>query len=115
MSRDKVTVQWEGAKTVRTLSSALQERGAVLLGLAPDLHHSLFVHLYPGAAPGDPEQVDVRGDAELLTRVAEVPGLEGLADLVSALKAAQAQVQVESPAPAIHILIPEAGRFVSPL
>jgi hypothetical protein len=114
MRHNKTPVHWEGPKTVRTLASALQQEGAAALSLAPDLHHSLFVHLYPGAGPGDPEQVDIRGDAALFGRIAEVAGLEGLAELIPALKAARAEVHVESPAPVIHILIPETGRFLSP-
>jgi hypothetical protein len=114
MSEDKTVVQWEGPKTVRVLASVLQGQGAVALVLAADLHHSLFVHLYPGAAPGDPELVDVTGDAGLVARIAEVSGLESLAELVPALEAARAEVQVESPAPVIHMLIPETGSFVAP-
>ena len=106
-----VRLNWRGAKTVRSVASFLERQGSVALSLAPDLHHSLFVHLHPQAAPGQPEEVDTQGGAELLSRIAEIAGLEELARLVPALQAANARVQVESPAPTIHIRIPEAERF----
>ncbi len=106
-----VRLTWRGAKTVQSVASFLERQGNVSLGLAPDLHHSLFVHLHPQAPPGLPEEVDIQGGAELLSRVAQIAGLEEIARLVPALQAANAQVQVLSPAPIIRIRIPEAERF----
>jgi len=106
-----VRLNWRGAKTVQSLASFLERQGSVALNLAPELHHSLFVHLHPQASPGQPEEVDVQGGAELLARIAEIPGLEALATLVAALQTARAQIQVQSPAPILRIRIPEAERF----
>jgi hypothetical protein len=106
-----VRLNWRGAKTVDSLASFLERQGNVALGLAPDLHHSLFVHLHPQAPPGQPEDVDMQGGTELLARIAEIPGLEALATLVGPLQAAHARIQVQSPAPIIRISIPEAERF----
>jgi len=106
-----VRLNWRGAGTARSLASFLERHTSVALNLAPELHHSLFVHLHPQAPPGQPEQVDVEGGAELLARIAEIPGLEALATLVAALQAARAQIQVQSPAPILRIRIPEAERF----
>ena len=106
-----VRLTWRGAKTVDSLASFLARQGNVALGLAPDLHHSLFAHLHPQAPPGQPEDVDMQGGAELLARIAEIPGLEELARLVPGLRAARAQIQVQSPAPIVHIRIPEGERF----
>jgi len=111
MSQAAVRLNWRGAKTVRAIASFLERQGRVALGLAPDLHHSLFVHLYPQADPGQPEAVDIEGGAELLGRVAGIGGLEELAQLVPALQAADARIQVQSPAPMIQIEIPASGRF----
>jgi len=61
---------------------------------------------------GDVGRTDfIEGGAELLARIAEIPGLEALATLVAALQAARAQIQVQSPAPILRIRIPEAERF----
>jgi len=111
MSQTAVRLNWRGAKTVRAVASFLERQGKVALGLAPDLHHSLFVHLYPQAEAGEPEAVDIEGGAELLDRVAQIAGLEELAQLVPALQAADARIQVRSPAPVLEIEIPAIGRF----
>jgi hypothetical protein len=111
MRRTKAVLNWEGSGTVQSLASVLEQQGAVALSLAPDLHHSLFVHLYPGASPGEPEQIDLSGDADLVARVAEISGLEALAELLPALRRAHAEVRVESPAPIIHIQIPASSSF----
>ena len=47
-----VRLNWRGAGTVQSVASFLERQGSVALGLAPDLHHSLFVHLHPQAPPG---------------------------------------------------------------
>ncbi len=106
-----VRLNWRGVSTVESLVSFLQRQGAVALGLAPDFHHSLFVHLHPSSAPGEPEEVDMQGGAELLARIAEISGLEALGKLIPALREAGVQVHVQSPAPIIRIQIPEGAAF----
>jgi hypothetical protein len=105
MGKLQPTVPWRGRATLDDLIATLRDRGAVVLDLAPDFHHSLFVHLCPDASPGDPEQVDVEGGVDLLLRVAETSGLESLSELLPVLRAARAQIRVESPAPKVHIRI----------
>lgn len=111
MGQAAVRLNWRGAKTVRAVASFLERQGKVALGLAPDLHHSLFVHLYPQAEAGQPEVVDIEGGAELLGQVAQIAGLEELAGLVAPLREADARIQVQSPAPMLIIELPVSGRF----
>ena len=106
-----IRLTWKGSGTVAALAQCLEDHGAVELDLAPEFHHSVFKHLYPDAEPGEPEQVDVQGDAGLLEKLAEIRGLEDMGKLVPALAAAGAEVYVESPAPCIQIRLPPGAAF----
>jgi len=97
---------WEGRSTLGKLRELVQARMNFELQLPQDYHFTLFRHLYPDAPPGEPDFVDVRGTAELLKKVAEIRGLEQLADLVELVTAAQAKLHIQSPAPGILVCFP---------
>jgi hypothetical protein len=97
---------WEGQSTLGKLRELVQARNNFELQLPQDYHFALFLHLYPDAPPGGPDLVDVSGTAELFKKVAEIRGLEQLADLVEPVTAAQAKVHIQSPAPGILVRFP---------
>ena len=97
---------WEGQSTLGKLCELVQARMNFELQLAQDYHFALFRHLYPDAPSGEPDLVDVSGTAELIGKVAEIRGLEQLADLVEPVTAAQAKVHIQSPAPGILVCFP---------
>jgi len=105
-----VRITWQGATTLASLATVIEKHGHADLELAPNLHHSLFVHLYPEALPGEPEEVDIHGDAELLMKVSEVGELTCLAELVPHFRAANVRIHVESPAPTLHIYVSDTAR-----
>lgn len=98
-----VQLIWEGQPTLRALFELVQARVNFELQLPADFHFALFRHLFPNAASGEPEQVDVSGAAELFDTVAEIQGLQELAALVAPVAAAQARVRIQSPGPGILV------------
>lgn len=97
---------WEGQTTLMALLSLVQARISLELQLAPDYHFALFRHLYPQAATAEAKQIDVSGGAELLAKVAEIQGLNELAELVAPIAAAGGRVHIQSPGPGILVYFP---------
>ncbi len=97
---------WEGRTTLTALCNLVQARISVELQLPADYHFALFRHLYPNASAGEPEQIDVSGGAELLEKVAEIRGLNELAELAAPIAAAGGQVHIQSPGPGILVCFP---------
>jgi len=102
------TVIWPSQGASDALRAALASRRPLIVALPADLHHALFAHLYPEAAPGDPEDIDLSGGAELLDRIAEVASLEPLADLLQPAARNRYRVRVQSPSPRL-LLEPDGG------
>lgn len=96
---------WKGQSTLRELRELVWTQVDFELELPPDYHFALFRHLYPHAANG-PEPIDVSGGAELIDKVAEIGGLNELAELAVLVDRSHAQVQILSPGPAILIGFP---------
>lgn len=101
---------WEGDSTLAALRKLVAARESFELQLPPDFHFALFRNLYPHAAAGDPEQIDVNGNAELLERIVEIQGLRELAELIPAIASGRAQIHIQSPGPAILVYFPAAAR-----
>lgn len=101
--KTEVRLLWEGRTTLHALRGLMQARVNFELQLPPDYHFALFRHLFPHAAPGETETIDVSGAADLLDKVAEIQGLHELAELRAALAASQAQVRILSPGPGILV------------
>jgi hypothetical protein len=101
-----VRLMWEGKATLRTLHELVRKRLSFDLQLAPDYHFTLFRHLYPDAAAGEPEEIDLTGTAELLNKVAEIRGLQDLAQLAAPVADADGKVNIRSPAPGILVTFP---------
>jgi hypothetical protein len=106
---DVIRLTWHGLESIEAAKEALQRHGNVELQLPDDFHHTLFVHLHPGSAPVGSEQVDETGGAELLSRIAEINGLTGIANLVAAVTESRAKVRVISPSPKIIVELEPNG------
>lgn len=104
----EMRLMWEGDSTLATLRKFLRERTDFELELPPDYHFALFRHLYPHAAAGDSEVIDVSGGAELLDKVAEIQGLNELTELAAPVAAAGGRVHIRSPGPGILVRFPQA-------
>lgn len=103
-------VLWRDRQSTREAREALAEFGRVELDLAPSFHHALFAHLQPRAETGQPEVLDLEGDADLLRRIANIQGLEEMAELAEWVTEALGTVLVRSPSPTIIIVLPEETR-----
>ncbi|MBI5040004.1 MAG: hypothetical protein HZB57_01975 [Gammaproteobacteria bacterium] len=97
---------WEGQTTLTALYGLVQGRVSFELQLAPDYHFALFRHLYPDANAAEPELIDVSGGADLLDKVAEIQGLNELAELAAPIAAAGGRVHIQSPGPGILVCFP---------
>lgn len=94
---------WEGQTTLTALRGLVEARINFELQLAPDYHYALFRHLYPDATAGEPEWIDMHGGAELLERIAEIHGLNELAELAAPIAAAGGSIHIQSPSPGISV------------
>jgi hypothetical protein len=101
--KPEVRLIWEGPTTLHALQALVQARVNFELQLPPDYHFALFRHLFPHAAPGETETIDVSGTADLLDKVAEIQGLQELAELKAPVAASQAQLRILSPGPGILV------------
>jgi len=99
-------LMWEGKATLEKLHKLVQARTNFELQLAPDYHFVLSRHLMPDAPPAEAEEIDLSGTGELFNTVAEIRGLQELAELAGPLSAAGAQVHIQSPAPGILVTFP---------
>lgn len=106
MEKRNVRLSWEGKTTLPKLHELVRTRMNFELQLPPDYHFALSRHLLPHAAPDESEQIDMTGTAELLTKVAEIRGLQELAELAVPVAAAEGHVQIQSPAPGILVSFP---------
>lgn len=100
---------WDGKSTLLALRELVQARLNFELQLPPDYHFALFRHLYPHAATDAPGRIDISGGAELIGRIADIRGLNELAELASLVAASHAQVRVLSPGPGIQIHFPDTA------
>lgn len=102
---------WRDRQSTREAREALAEFGRVELDLPPSFHHALFAHLQPRAEAGHrPEVLDLEGDAELLRRIANIQGLEEMAEMAELVTEALGTVLVRSPSPTVIIVLPEETR-----
>ena len=88
---------WRGRETVDAVLAALTPPARIEIVLPANYNHALFVQLHLEAAAAQPEELDLEGDVTLLREIAQVRGLEVLADLVAPLSTLNAVVGVLSP------------------
>lgn len=100
---------WRGTETIGAACDTLARHGRVEVQLPTDFHHAVFARLHPHAPPGQVEEVDVSGGAELIARISSIPGLDALARLEQPVAAAHARVRVVSPSPKLLITAPSAA------
>ena len=100
-------VTWRGPKSLSEIARKLEQRKGVAVSLPWSFHHALCVRLSDYAKVHG--MLDVSGGAELLARLAEVTGLQGLAQLGEPVRVAGASVRVQSPPPQLHLFFPAPG------
>ena len=104
-----IRLTWHGKETADKVAGLLDEVERIEILLAPEYHHVLFSRLYPNASRAQLEDLDVEGGPQLLSRIADIEGLEELAELEQAVSNAHANVKIKSPA-TIIITLPGASR-----
>ncbi|MCC6207574.1 MAG: hypothetical protein IT488_05440 [Gammaproteobacteria bacterium] len=92
-----VRLLWQGNETIASIPKFLTEANRIEITLPANYNHALFRVLNPDAADATPERMNLSGEPELLTVMAKVRGLEGLATLINTLRNARASVQILSP------------------
>lgn len=100
-----IELMWHGRETIEAVKELLNQTEQIEIELPDNYNHSLFRALHPDASAAELEDIDDSGGPELLTDIATVSGLEELAELVGALTAARASIQIVSP-PKLVISIP---------
>jgi hypothetical protein len=106
VEKRNIRLGWEGKTTLPKLHELVRTRVDFELQLPPDYHFALSRHLLPQAPLDESEQIDLTGTAELLNKVAEIRGLQELAELAGPVAAAEGRVQIQSPAPGILVSFP---------
>lgn len=97
---------WKGPETVeeaRGLVESLEPPVALEFHLPPDLHHTLYTRLHAREREQGVEEVSLEGDAGLLRRIEDLPGVEGLKELREWVEGKGFRVRIVSPGPAIIV------------
>ena len=98
-------MHWSGTVSAREIKSMLGQADQFEIQLAPEYNHVLYSRLHSAKAQAGSENIDKTGGVELLEKIADIQGLEALAELVAPLSRAGASVHIESP-PWIIIELP---------
>lgn len=93
-----IRLNWEGSETIEAINSVLHQPCRIELTLATNYHHAIFRHFHPAVPAGQFETLDEQGGAELLAKLAEIDGLQALAQLMDAVAKSKATVRVTGPA-----------------
>lgn len=109
MTAEAASLSWRGAETIADAKGAIADRADIALNLPADFHHAVCVHLMPPAQGPRPAAVKIEGGAELLARLAEIHGLESIAELEAPVAQAHARVCVLSPSPTVLIVCRRGG------
>lgn len=104
MTAESTSLLWRGSETIDAAKTALANRVDVELHLPAGFHHAVFSRFAAPAVAAGMESVDIVGGAELLTRLADIRGLEPLVRLETPVLRARATVHVVSPSPTIAII-----------
>ena len=51
-------ITWKGQESIQPILETLQQNGTVMFHFPDNYHHTLFVHMYSEAPPGQAETVD---------------------------------------------------------
>lgn len=103
-----IKLPWRGRETIESIPPLLEGAQRIEITLPSNYNHALFSVLHPGEPPAQLEEIGATGGPELMADIGTVSGLEEFASLTEALAAANARVQVLSPAK-IFILLPGAN------
>jgi hypothetical protein len=103
-----IKLPWHGHETIESIPPLLDKAQRIEITLPSNYNHALFSVLHPGEPPAQLEDIDASGGPELLANIAAVSGLEEFSALTEALTAANARIQVVSPAK-IFIMAPGAN------
>lgn len=101
VTAELISLLWRGAETVGAARTALAHRIDVELHLPADYHHAAYRRLRSPAYAETAQRRDVAGGAELLGRVADIQGLEDIAQLEAPATGVRARVRIVSPTIAI--------------
>ena len=104
---DRRFLQWHADQTLPEVEAALARGDAVEIALPAGTHHALYMHLRPGAEPGEGASFNASGGPELLEALAGVAGLQDLAAFAEPLRGAGYSVVLASPEPTLILLPPE--------
>ncbi len=105
-SMNIVSLRWDGAPSVKAARDALRNGERVDIDLPLETHHALYRHLHPDAPRGAEEEIDAADGVELLSRIANVAGLQELARLAPGLRRGRYRVQLSGPEPRLSLLPP---------
>jgi hypothetical protein len=94
---------WRGRETVEAARSAIARRDRIALQLPAGFHHAVYAHFRAHDLQAVAERLDVTGGAEVLQRLAQIEGLDGLAQLAADVANAHASVRLLSPTPTVII------------
>jgi hypothetical protein len=105
VSKPEVLI-WPGAESMAAITHALDEGRDVELVVSTGLHNAFISRFASDAHPKFEGQMDLRGGPELLRRLADIAGLEPLAELEQPLRERGWRVAILSPVPRILLLPP---------
>jgi hypothetical protein len=103
------SLPWRGVETIEAARTAIARQHPVELQLPASFHHAVYACFNPPAARTPAERLDLCGGPELLQQLAQISGLDALAELQSELANAHGAVRVVSPAPTVVITFARPG------
>ena len=101
-----IRLHWHGPDTVDAASSLLVEGLTIELFFPANYHHAFSSHLNLDSSKKLTEDLSIENGPDLLCRIAEIHGLENVADLIQPAVEAGATIRLKNPAIVI-ISIPE--------
>lgn len=104
---DRRFLQWHADRTLPEVEAAMTRGDAVEIALPAGTHHALYMHMRPGAAPGEGASFQATGGPELLEALAGVAGLQDLAAFAEPMRRAGYSLMLASPEPTLVLLPPE--------
>ena len=98
-----IVIRMRGKESISEAVQFIKEHHNVELELPANYHHACFSHLYPASDPGEPDFIDVSDGEQIISKIAEVAGLELFCELLKPVKQSGAKVVMKSPPPRIYI------------
>ena len=92
-----IKLTWHGLETVESIKKLLDDVKEIKVVLPFNFNHAIFHELCPDSTSAEMEDINISGGAEIISKLANLSGLEEMEGLVEILDTAKAKVRIISP------------------